>query len=153
VRGPPARPLRGPGDDHRGPLPGAHRAGLLGHHAARVHRALHLPGRHLLGRRPRSAEGASGMTDATAAASHRDFEGRKALVAGGAPGSGRATAELLAARGARVAVLDLDPADVTAPLLAHRADVTDDASVNAAVGAAADALGGLDLLVNNAGIG
>ncbi|MGW0334900.1 SDR family NAD(P)-dependent oxidoreductase [Streptomyces sp. NPDC003011] len=82
-----------------------------------------------------------------------DFEGLKALVTGGASGIGRATAELLAARGARVAVLDLDPSSVEKPLLAHRADVTDDASVREAVAAAAAGLGGLDVLVNNAGIG
>ncbi|MFJ9537424.1 SDR family NAD(P)-dependent oxidoreductase [Streptomyces sp. NPDC101225] len=82
-----------------------------------------------------------------------DFEGLKALVTGGASGIGRATAELLAARGAQVAVLDLDPSSVEKPLLAHRADVTDDASVRAAVAAAVAELGGLDVLVNNAGIG
>ncbi|WP_369393740.1 SDR family NAD(P)-dependent oxidoreductase [Streptomyces sp. CG1] len=82
-----------------------------------------------------------------------DFEGLRALVTGGASGIGRATADLLAARGARVAVLDRDPADVGKPLLAHRADVTDDTSVRAAVGRAAQDLGGLDVLVNNAGIG
>ncbi|MFR0355747.1 SDR family NAD(P)-dependent oxidoreductase [Streptomyces sediminimaris] len=88
-----------------------------------------------------------------------DFEGLTALVTGGASGIGRATAELLAARGARVAVLDLDPSSVDKPLLAHRADVTDDASVREAVAAAAAELGGhgvrgvLDVLVNNAGIG
>ncbi|MGW7819791.1 SDR family NAD(P)-dependent oxidoreductase [Streptomyces puniciscabiei] len=82
-----------------------------------------------------------------------DFEGLRALVTGGASGIGRATADLLAARGARVAVLDRDPADVDKPLLAHRADVTDDASVRAAVERAAEDLGGLDVLVNNAGIG
>ncbi|MFD7457883.1 MULTISPECIES: SDR family NAD(P)-dependent oxidoreductase [unclassified Streptomyces] len=82
-----------------------------------------------------------------------DFEGLRALVTGGASGIGRATAELLAERGARVAVLDLDPATVGAPLLAYRADVTDDPSVRRAVAAAADDLGGLDVLVNNAGIG
>jgi 2-keto-3-deoxy-L-fuconate dehydrogenase len=82
-----------------------------------------------------------------------DFEGLKALVTGGASGIGRATADLLAARGARVAVLDRDPADVDKPLLAYRADVTDDASVRTAVEQAAEDLGGLDVLVNNAGIG
>ncbi|MEV6833217.1 SDR family oxidoreductase [Streptomyces sp. NPDC051133] len=82
-----------------------------------------------------------------------DFTGLKALVTGGASGIGRATADLLAARGARVAVLDLDPAPVRKPLLALRADVTDDASVRTAVQEAAEALGGLDILVNNAGIG
>ncbi|MDO0938522.1 SDR family oxidoreductase [Streptomyces sp. DG2A-72] len=82
-----------------------------------------------------------------------DFEGLRALVTGGASGIGRATAELLAARGAQVAVLDLDPSSVEKPLLAHRADVTDDASVREAVAAALAELGGLDILINNAGIG
>ena len=87
------------------------------------------------------------MTDA------QDFEGLKALVTGGASGIGRATAELLAARGAQVAVLDLDPSSVEKPLLGFRADVTDDTSVRGAVAAAVTELGGLDVLVNNAGIG
>ncbi|GAA2555728.1 SDR family NAD(P)-dependent oxidoreductase [Streptomyces levis] len=82
-----------------------------------------------------------------------DFEGLRALVTGGASGIGRATADLLAERGAQVAVLDLDPSPVGKPLLAHRADVTDDTSVRAAVTAAVAELGGLDVLVNNAGIG
>ncbi|MEU6673730.1 SDR family oxidoreductase [Streptomyces sp. NPDC046925] len=87
------------------------------------------------------------MTDA------RDFDGLTALVTGGASGIGRATAELLAARGARVAVLDLAPDGVEKPLTGYRADVSDDASVREAVAAAAQDLGGLDVLVNNAGIG
>ncbi|MFI8215117.1 SDR family NAD(P)-dependent oxidoreductase [Streptomyces sp. NPDC085932] len=82
-----------------------------------------------------------------------DFEGLRALVTGGASGIGRATAELLAERGAQVAVLDRDPSTVGKPLLGHRADVTDDTSVRAAVAAAVAELGGLDVLVNNAGIG
>jgi 2-keto-3-deoxy-L-fuconate dehydrogenase len=82
-----------------------------------------------------------------------DFDGLKALVTGGASGIGRAAAELLAARGAQVAVLDLDPSSVEKPLLGYRADVTDDASVREAVAAAVADLGGLDVLVNNAGIG
>jgi 2-keto-3-deoxy-L-fuconate dehydrogenase len=82
-----------------------------------------------------------------------DFEGLRALVTGGASGIGRATAELLAERGAQVAVLDLDPAAVAKPLLGFRADVTDDVSVRSAVEDAAEALGGLDVLVNNAGVG
>ncbi|MEW2528495.1 SDR family oxidoreductase [Streptomyces sp. NPDC047071] len=82
-----------------------------------------------------------------------DFEGLSALVTGGASGIGRATAELLAARGARVAVLDRDPDGVPEPLRAYTADVTDDTAVRAAVAAAAADLGGLDVLVNNAGIG
>ncbi|MET7473606.1 SDR family oxidoreductase [Streptomyces sp. NPDC005648] len=82
-----------------------------------------------------------------------DFEGLKALVTGGASGIGRATADLLAARGAQVAVLDLDPSAVEKPLLGFRADVTDDTSVREAVATAVAELGGLDVVVNNAGIG
>ena len=47
-----------------------------------------------------------------------DFEGLRALVTGGGSGIGRTTAELLAARGAQVAVLDLDPSSVEKPLFA-----------------------------------
>ncbi|GIG62171.1 short-chain dehydrogenase [Longispora fulva] len=81
-----------------------------------------------------------------------DFAGLSALVTGGASGIGLATALLLAERGAKVASLDLST-DVPAPLLGLRADVADDASVRAAVAAAAEAFGGLDIVVNNAGIG
>ncbi|MGA4838371.1 SDR family NAD(P)-dependent oxidoreductase [Streptomyces sp. G45] len=82
-----------------------------------------------------------------------DFAGLTALVTGGASGIGRATAGLLAARGARVAVLDLDPAGIEKPLHGYAADVTDDVAVRGAVAAAVADLGGLDVLVNNAGIG
>ncbi|MCX5201381.1 SDR family oxidoreductase [Streptomyces sp. NBC_00237] len=82
-----------------------------------------------------------------------ELAGLKALVTGGASGIGLATARLLAARGAQVAVLDLDPSGARAPLLGVTADVSDDASVRSAAAAALEALGGLDILVNNAGIG
>mgnify|MGYP001137165657 CR=1 FL=1 len=57
-----------------------------------------------------------------------DLSGLRAVVTGGASGIGLATARALAGRGAAVAVLDLDPAAVSEPLLGLRADVTDDAS-------------------------
>ncbi|NKI44062.1 SDR family NAD(P)-dependent oxidoreductase [Streptomyces physcomitrii] len=79
-----------------------------------------------------------------------ELSGVRALVTGGGSGIGEATARALAARGARVAVLDLDPG--AAPL-GFTADVADDASVRTAVADAAAALGGIDVLVNNAGIG
>ncbi|WP_328345377.1 SDR family oxidoreductase [Streptomyces violaceus] len=82
-----------------------------------------------------------------------DLSGLRAVVTGGASGIGLATARTLAARGAAVAVLDLDPDGVGEPLLGFRADLTRDASVCAAVQQAAERLGGLDVLVNNAGIG
>ncbi|MGR4880343.1 SDR family NAD(P)-dependent oxidoreductase [Streptomyces sp. LARHCF249] len=82
-----------------------------------------------------------------------ELTGLRALVTGGASGIGLATARALAARGAAVAVLDLDPEGVQEPLLGLKADVGDDASVRAAVEEAAARLGGIDILVNNAGIG
>jgi NAD(P)-dependent dehydrogenase (short-subunit alcohol dehydrogenase family) len=82
-----------------------------------------------------------------------DLEGLKAIVTGGASGIGLATAHLLAARGANVAVLDLNPEGVPEPLIGLRADVADDTSVRLAVNAAVQALDGVDILVNNAGTG
>jgi NAD(P)-dependent dehydrogenase (short-subunit alcohol dehydrogenase family) len=82
-----------------------------------------------------------------------DFDGLTAVVTGGASGLGLATALLLAARGARVACLDLKPDEVPGPLIGIGADVADDAGVRAAVQQAAERLGGIDILVNNAGIG
>ena len=81
-----------------------------------------------------------------------EFDGYRALVTGGASGIGLATAQLLADRGARVAALDIAAAD-DPRLVSVKADVTDDAGVREAVATAADRLGGLDVLVNNAGIG
>ncbi|MER8233015.1 SDR family oxidoreductase [Streptomyces sp. NPDC094049] len=81
------------------------------------------------------------------------FAGLRAVVTGGASGIGLAVARLLHAQGAAVAVLDLNPDAVPGAFTALRADVSDDASVRTAVGEAATALGGIDVLVNNAGIG
>lgn len=82
-----------------------------------------------------------------------EFEGLVAAVTGGASGIGLATAQLLAAKGARVAVLDLKPDDVPEPLAGFRCDVTSDAEVTSAIDAVAERFGRLDVLVNNAGIG
>jgi 2-keto-3-deoxy-L-fuconate dehydrogenase len=75
------------------------------------------------------------------------------LVTGGGSGIGRAVAAAALAAGARDAALDLDPSG-TAPAAVHvKADVSDDSSVLEAVTSAVQQLGGLDVLVNNAGVG
>jgi len=79
--------------------------------------------------------------------------GMTVLITGGASGIGAAVAERFAAEGAKVAVLDRDVSGVGERFVAVKADVTDDASVRAAVEAAVTELGGLDVLINNAGIG
>ena len=82
-----------------------------------------------------------------------EFAGLSAIVTGGASGIGLATATLLAARGARVACLDLKPDGLPEPLAGFVADVSDDTAVRAAVNAVAARFGGIDIVVNNAGIG
>ena len=82
-----------------------------------------------------------------------DFTGLVALVTGGASGIGLATARLFAARGARVAVLDVNTEGLPDPLVGFVCDITDRASVARALEAVEETFGGLDIVVNNAGIG
>jgi NAD(P)-dependent dehydrogenase (short-subunit alcohol dehydrogenase family) len=79
-------------------------------------------------------------------------EGVRAIVTGGASGIGAAIVAALQDRGATVAVLDLQPSTADG-VVSVTCDVSSDDSVRAAVTAAVDHLGGLDVLVNNAGIG
>jgi NAD(P)-dependent dehydrogenase (short-subunit alcohol dehydrogenase family) len=81
-----------------------------------------------------------------------ELEGLTAIVTGGASGIGNATARLLASRGARVAVLDLNVDGLSDELTGFVADVSSRESVDAAVAAVAEWAGGIDILVNNAGI-
>ncbi len=82
-----------------------------------------------------------------------DFAGLVAVVTGGASGIGAATVAVLRSRGARVASLDRADQPDTQADLALACDITDPDSVTAAVDAVADRFGGIDVLVNNAGIG
>jgi len=86
---------------------------------------------------------------------------RVALVTGGGSGIGRATAHRLAAEGACVVIADRDTSAAAAAAeaigsadvaVAATADVTDEASVEQAFAGAALAFGGVDLVVNNAGL-
>lgn len=88
------------------------------------------------------------------------LQGKVAVVTGGAKGIGYAVAQDLAARGAAVVIADRSGADAAAARLAeegHRAlgvtvDVASEADTTAMADAAQEAFGGLDVLVNNAGI-
>jgi len=87
-----------------------------------------------------------------------DVTGLRVIITAGAGGIGRAMAETFAANGARVQLCDVDEralADTAAALPeagVHRCDVSDTAQVDGFFEAAVGALGGLDVLINNAGI-
>ena len=93
---------------------------------------------------------------------HSELEGTSWLVTGAARGIGEAIARLALSRGARVLIADLDvdagEALVTSLRAAgqqaifHRADVTDSDALQSVITAVEAAFGGLDVLVNNAGI-
>jgi len=91
-----------------------------------------------------------------------DLRGQVAVVTGGGRGLGRAFAQALAAAGAAVAVLARSADELAETVAAveraggrareFRADVTDAAVVRTAIAAVEQALGPVDLLVNNAGV-
>jgi 2-keto-3-deoxy-L-fuconate dehydrogenase len=81
-----------------------------------------------------------------------DFAGLRIVVTGGASGIGLAAARMFAEHGGQVACLDLNP-QVAPPLHGVLADVADEATVRGAVAEVADRFGGIDIVVNNAGIG
>ena len=92
----------------------------------------------------------------------RSIAGEAALVTGAASGMGRATALLFADEGAKLALFDLDAAALEkvageirsagGEVFAQAFDLADAAALAVAVEAAAAHLGGLDIVVNNAGI-
>ena len=76
--------------------------------------------------------------------------GKRVLITGAAKGIGRATATMFAAAGAKVIGFDLETSN--SPLRILRCDLTREADIVSAVATAATELGGIDVLVNNAGI-
>lgn len=101
------------------------------------------------------------MTAGLAPAELFDLAGRAALVTGGSTGIGAATARVLAAAGAHVAIVARRPdrlADTVAAIeadggraVAITADLADEAQLDTVVDRAVAALGGLDIVVSNAG--
>jgi NAD(P)-dependent dehydrogenase (short-subunit alcohol dehydrogenase family) len=86
--------------------------------------------------------------------------GKRTIVTGAANGIGRAIALRLASEGARVVIADVNEEDargvadeIDGETLVHEADVTRDGDVEALVGRAVSEWGGLDVMVNNAGVG
>lgn len=94
---------------------------------------------------------------------HIDLRGKRVIISGASRGIGRAIAQAFAAEGARVAVCSRTEADITAvgvelarsaqAVIARPVDVTDTAGVKAFVDEVAEAWGGVDVLINNAGQG
>ncbi len=86
------------------------------------------------------------------------LEGRKAIVTGGAQGIGLAIAKRLNAEGAKVALFDINEELVTKSAseldgcIGVRCDVSSPASIEEAIGKVVEAFGGIDIVVNNAGI-
>lgn len=86
------------------------------------------------------------------------LEGQRTVITGGGSGIGRATARRMADEGASVAVIDIngDAAHEIAAEIggsAHVADVTDADGLRGAVDAAAEVMGGITIMFNNAGVG
>lgn len=87
------------------------------------------------------------------------LQGKSALITGSARGIGRAFAEAYVREGATVAIADIDFArasrtasEIGEAAYAVKLDVTDQASIDAAIKAVEDKTGGLDILINNAAL-
>jgi D-sorbitol dehydrogenase (acceptor) len=89
----------------------------------------------------------------------RRLDGKTALITGSARGIGRTFAEAYVAEGARVAIADINierarqtASDIGDAAIAVEMDITRQDSIDAAVAATVDALGGIDILINNAAL-
>ena len=93
----------------------------------------------------------------------RNFQGRTVVITGGAGGIGRALARSFGGAGAKIALIDLASSPLSAALeelesagveaLALPCDITDTERVEASMASVRDGFGGIDVLINNAGIG
>jgi NAD(P)-dependent dehydrogenase (short-subunit alcohol dehydrogenase family) len=90
-----------------------------------------------------------------------ELEGRQAVITGAATGIGRATAQLFVERGARVVIADVNETDARQAVQALggdgtawfvRTDVSSAPEMEALMNQAAQTMGGIDVIVNNAGI-
>ena len=90
-----------------------------------------------------------------------DLSGQTAIITGGARGLGEAMAEGLAGQGAHIAIFDVEDGAETCERIAgecgvqsrfYEVDVTDEARIEEAVGEVVEYFGGVDILLNNAGI-
>ena len=85
--------------------------------------------------------------------------GKTAIITGGASGIGRATAEIFAAKGAEVAIVDINPqveevaARISPDVLAVKTDITKTSEIDRAVQIISDRFGKIDILCNIAGLG
>ena len=105
-----------------------------------------------------------GMSNSRLTSGNRSIAGRVAIVTGAGSGIGRATAHLFADEGAVVAVVDRNGegvaqvvgeiSDVHGPerVKGWTLDVTDTAALDALPNEVADTFGGIDILINNAGV-
>jgi NAD(P)-dependent dehydrogenase (short-subunit alcohol dehydrogenase family) len=88
------------------------------------------------------------------------LEGQRTIVTGAGSGIGKAISLRLASEGAKIALADLDETaaeavanEITTDTIVHETDVTDAASIEDLVRRVVDEWGGLDVMVNNAGVG
>jgi len=85
--------------------------------------------------------------------------GKRAVITGGASGIGNAVARAFAQRGAKVAIIDMNPdiekaaADISPDVMAVKADITKTGEIDCALDKIAGRFGGIDVLCNIAGVG
>jgi NAD(P)-dependent dehydrogenase (short-subunit alcohol dehydrogenase family) len=100
---------------------------------------------------------ATGLNTVPGGSSAGRLQNRRILITGAASGIGQCTAQLFASEGAKLTLLDRDAeglAEIAHQTRGHvfKADITDEASVTAAVQQGASAMGGIDGVVNAAGV-